>query len=141
MAIRSINGLPVIDAKHDLELEILDRDCRNGDRRKPSTCAAAIAAKRVRTVKDVRVHVSRVYIRSNESNWQRYITTEPLKQELVVFDRGGRMMPGTYMLLAPKKSQRVGYYHKGRKAAKPSGKKRRPQHRLTNVRTSALSEV
>lgn len=137
MRIHSIEGKPVIDAKHDLEIIILDRDCANGDRRKPNSCAAALAAKRHLHARDVRVHISRVYVRTNEGNWQRYITSEPLKQELVVFDRGGRMQAGSFILLAPKKSQRVGFYHKGKKAAKPSGKKRRPQHRLTKVRTAA----
>jgi hypothetical protein len=136
MPIKSIDGYPVIDATRDRELEILERDCTNGDRRKPGTCAAARAAKRELHARDVRVHITRVYIRSNDGNFQRYIASEPLKQEVVVFDRGGRMMPGKYMLLAPKKSQRIGHYHKGKKAAKPSGKKRRSYHRLTNVRAA-----
>lgn len=138
-AIRSIDGRPVIDARHDAELHILPRDCKRGGRRQPDTCAAAIAAKRQLNAIEVRVHLSRIYVRSNEGNWQRYITTEPLKHEIIVFDRGGRMEPGKYMMLAPRKSQRAGYYHKG-KPGKKTGKKRRPARHVENVRLGPSNE-
>lgn len=133
MRIRSIDGRPVIDARRDLELEIAPRDCRNGDSKDPASCAVAHAARREVNAHDVRIHLSRVYIRTNEGNWQRYTTSAPLQKEIIVFDRGGEMMPGKYMLLAPKKSQRIGFYAGGKKRGKRGGT-RRAAHPTSNVR-------
>lgn len=138
-AIRSIDGLPVIDAKHDLELEIVSRDCKGGDPLRPESCAAARAARRQFDAYDVRIHLTRVYIRTNKGNWQRYIASDRLHQEVIVFDRGGEMMPGKYMLLSPKKSQRIGQYHKGKKSARAT-KKHRKHRFVERVRAAPTGD-
>lgn len=137
--IKAIGGLPVLDARHDLEIEILSRDCKSGDPKDPGSCAAARAARRQLHAYDVRIHLTRVYIRTNKGNWQRYINTEALQKEVIVFDRGGEMMPGKYMLLAPKKSQRVGQYHKG-KSRTGRGKKRKTYHKTESVRLAPTGD-
>lgn len=99
--VRSLDGLPVTDAKHPLELHIKARDCDNGDPKRPETCAAARAIRREYGAIDVKVHLSRVYVRQNKGNWMRYFTPEPLQREIVAFDRNGTFEPGVYTLQAP----------------------------------------
>lgn len=87
--VKAIDDIPVIDAKRPLTLHINPADCKGADPQRPSTCAAAKAIKRELQAIDCRVHLSRVYIRQNDGNWQRYRTPKSLRTEIVAFDRGG----------------------------------------------------
>ncbi len=84
---------------------------------------------------EARVHLSRIYIRTNKGNWQRYITPSSLKSEIVAFDRGGQFEPGTYLMRAPSPANRLGAARTiGPKKAR-GGKKRNKPHITRNVRT------
>lgn len=105
--VRSIDGIPVLDAKRPLDLHITSRDCNGGDPKRPETCAAAKAIRREHQVIDCKVHLSRVYVRQNKGNWTRYQTPPALQREIVTFDRGGVFEPGTYTLIPIVPSERA----------------------------------
>jgi hypothetical protein len=134
MGLKSIDGLPIVDARKGIEIEVTDRDCQLGDPLVPKTCAAARAIRRSGAL-DVRVHLGRVYIRSNKGNWQRYVPSGRLHVELVVFDRGGKMQAGKYKLHVPAKIKRGG-------KVKPQGpRSRKPKiTQIQGVRHHATSE-
>ena len=135
---KSIDGIPVTDAKSDLEIHVTPSDCKHGDPKRPETCAAARAIRREYGAIDVRVHLSRVYVRQNKGNWQRYIPTEPLQREIVALDRNGEFEPGVYRLRPPSPDMR---FHRGKRAGGHSPKKGRktgklrPRIATKNVRT------
>lgn len=135
--IRAIDGKPVIDAKRPIKLTVNKNDVDRADVKEPADCAVARACRRELHAKEVRVHLSRVYIRSNEGNWVRYMTPKAMRSEIIAFDRGGTFSPGEFQLAAPPPNKTLG---KRRGSAKPqskkgvSGKKRRKPHVVTDVR-------
>jgi len=141
MALKKKSILPIIDAKRPITLHITRTDISRSDRKEPSHCAAALACKRMKGVKEARVHLSRVYIRQNNGNVLRFVTPQRLKSEIIAFDRGGQFEPGDYTLYPPTKTtkatgQRTGGKDKpGKKKWK--GQPKRKYYRFTNVRTSA----
>ena len=116
--LKEIDGLPVLNATKPIELIITEKDCKGGNRKHPDTCAAAVALQREFHASEVRVHLSRVYIKTTPDKWVRYITTRPLRTEIIAFDRGGKFAPGTYHLLGVRKSMRT-----------RNGKKQKPPKR------------
>lgn len=105
MGIKAIEGLPVLNAKKPLKIHILPIDISKADVKVPEKCAAARAIVRECHALEARVHLGRVYVRSNKSNWQRYETPKSLRSELIAFDRGGTFQPGTYELIPLKSSK------------------------------------
>lgn len=125
-------GLPIIDSDNDLEINITKNDVLRAKRNEPANCAAAIATKRI-LGKDVEVHISRTYVKSNKK-WIRYLTPESIAREIVSFDRAGIFDPGNYIFKTPTISQRLGNPRSGHQI---SGKKNRKQHSTNNIRESA----
>jgi hypothetical protein len=100
-----IAGKKVVDAKRSAKILITKRDVVAGDNKNPSSCAAALAAKRdVPECLSARVHIGRVYI-EHKDKWVRYFTPEALRTEIVAFDRGGSFQPGEYVLRPPAVSE------------------------------------
>jgi hypothetical protein len=130
---KAIDGKPVIDAKSSITLHIAKQDCVGANPKRPESCAAARNIKRDLKAIDCRVHLSRVYIRQNKGNWQRYATPANLRAEIIAFDRGGAFEPGDYILSPLQPTQR-----KRNRSTKPI-RKRVPQrgNRTANVRTGA----
>lgn len=107
-----IAGKKVVDAKRPAKIVITVRDTKLGDNKNPSSCAAALAAKRdVPECLSARVHIGRVYI-EHKDKWVRYLTPEALRTEIVAFDRGGSFQPGDYVLKPPAPSETVEGRHK-----------------------------
>jgi len=132
-AIKAIDGLPVIDATHPLTIHVSRQDIRGSDPKRPDACAVARACKRELHCMDVRVHLSRIYIRANKTNWQRYIVPNSMRDEIVAFDRGGTFEPGAFVINPAYPSICLGVKHA------PGPKKRprqqtRQNHKLVNVR-------
>lgn len=137
MTTTSIDGKPIINAKKGAKLIITKHDIATADIKQPNNCAVAKACHRVLHAKEVRVHLSRIYVRANEGNWVRYLTPKSLRTEIVSFDRGGTFEPGAYELTAPppwmKTRKRQGGPDKpGYKKGK--GKKRAKHSVVKNVR-------
>lgn len=138
MALKAIDGLPILDAKKPLVLKINENDINKADRKEPADCAVARACRRDLHVKEVRVHLGRVYLRQNAGNWLRYMTPRALRSEIIAFDRGGAFAPGEFTLSAPSPAKKTGKAqgsktNKTRRGGK--GKSRRPPHVVTDVRT------
>jgi hypothetical protein len=107
-----IAGKKVVDAKKPAKILITKRDVVVGDNKNPSSCAAAIAAKRdVPECLSARVHIGRVYI-EHKDKWVRYLTPDALRTEIVAFDRGGSFQPGEYVLKAPSPTETAEGRHK-----------------------------
>ena len=138
--IRSIGGLPVVDAKRPLTLKVTKTDIAKAADgiQKPDKCAVARACYRELHVIEARVHLSRVYLRTNDSNWVRYKTPAAMRDEIIAFDRGGAFEPAEFYLAPCPPAAKLGQPSRGRTNT-VTGKKRR-QHTLTNVRSSPLTQ-
>lgn len=136
--LRSIDGLPVVDAKGIVQISVKQCDIDKADIKEPSNCAVARACRRELHAKEVRVHLTRVYIKSNEGNWVRYQTPPAMRSEIIAFDRGGSFEEGAFALRPVGATKRVGsqYTKKYRGKKYPlTGKRKRSAPRvLTNVR-------
>ena len=127
-------GLPLVDADHDLEIEIKKGDISNARRKDPANCAAANAAKRILKT-DVEVHISKIYVKKNKK-WVRYETPARMSREIVSFDRANIFEPGDYTFKAPSKTHRLGIQQGSHR--KGNGNTKRQTHRVTmNIRESA----
>lgn len=135
-----INGLPIVNAAESLLLHITGADIKNARPKRPDFCVVALAVKREMHVKEVRVHLGRVYVKSSPHFWTRYITPGSLRTEIISFDRGGRFSIGVHTLgkFGPVKRAKAGKTQGTRNPAKPkpTGKKRRAYHAVRDVRTS-----
>ncbi len=135
--ILEINGLPVIDAKKAIVVRITKNDISKAIPKQPDGCAIVRACIRGLHVLEARVHLSRIYLRTNASNWQRYATPPALRDEIIAFDRGGTFSPCEATLAVVRASARTGKGTQGGPSVPPaqrSGKKRRKHHVVTDVR-------
>lgn len=98
-----IAGKPVRDAKRSIILNINVRDIKRGKTRDPGACAGAVALCRQERVKAARVHLKCCYI-DRGAYWERYLTPEALRLNIVAFDRGGKFAPGSFKVRRPAKS-------------------------------------
>lgn len=103
---RLIEGLPVVDAKKDLKIQITLLDVKNSKKSDPANCAAAVACKR-QTHKEVRVYLTKTYIKIG-NHWTRFHTPERISREIIAFDRGSNFVPGIYEIKAPVGMERLG---------------------------------
>jgi len=111
-----IEGLRVKNLIRPINLVITEQDCKVGSSKAPSSCAAALALRRLPNCSEARVHVARVFLKMRNANgkqyWLRGKTPASLRTEIAAFDRGGTFEPGTYTINPLCKSER------------PDGKKR-----------------
>jgi hypothetical protein len=133
MRVIAIDGLPVVDAKRPVRITVTKNDVAKADTKHPENCAAARACVRDLHALEARVHLARVYIRMNQSNWQRYQTPQILRSEIIAFDRGGTFEPQDF-ILEPLKHYTTGK-RQGSIPKTRSGKKRRSPMIIKNVRT------
>lgn len=141
MSLKSIDGLPVMDAKHGITITVTEADVAKADVKRPEGCAAARAINREMHALEARVHLGRVYVKTNKDHWVRFMTPRSLRGEIIAFDRGGTFEPGEYTLYAPSPKERLTGKRAGgpdktsRSARRASGPKRRPPTIVKNVRT------
>jgi hypothetical protein len=127
---------PLRDAVRDLVLHITPADIKGATRGDNGDCAAAHALCRQEHVKRAKVHKTKTYVFQRDGSIVRYVTPDALYSELLIFDRGGRMEGGDFILQAPKGSQKLGAHLKPKgphKTAKPP----RKQHVIEKVRDAA----
>ena len=135
--ITAIDGLPVFDAKKPIKMTVTKADCKNGNPKYPDTCAAARCLMRELHASEVRVHLSRVYVKTTPDKWIRFVTTKPLRTEIIAFDRGGTFAPGDYHLSAVRDSIRSGT--KRKKPVRRTGT--HPQRARSNRQRHVVSDV
>lgn len=134
-AIKDIDGLPVIDATESVILRVTARDIRGASIKEPNQCAIARACRRVLHVKEARIHLSRMYLRTNDHNWVRYAVPKSARAEMIAFDRGGNIEPAEFKFDRVKPSDRLGKPNKSpRKSTGKPGNPLRKPHIVTNVR-------
>lgn len=143
--LKLIDDLPILDAKKSIKLIVTAKTVAGSNPKKPDTCALAQACLARPGVKEVRIHLSRAYVRSNDLNWQRYFVSPQLRTEIVAFDRGGKFAPGEYTLSKIRSSKTLGKrtgskklkhetYAERKKRESRRGKPR-PYHVVTDVRS------
>lgn len=125
-------GLPVIDARKDLEIEIEKVDISNSKKKDPNNCAAARAIKRELKCKEVAVFSSKTYVKDGD-HYVRYTTPEAITREIISFDRGSEFEPGSYKLRRPSPTARLGVARSPSSNHSKTGKKR-TTHITTNIR-------
>ncbi len=140
MPLNQIEGLPIFDAKKAIKLTVTKGDIRNADPKRPNSCAVAVACQRSTHAKEVRVHLGRIYVRTNDTNWQRFMTPKPMRDEIIAFDRGGKFEPGEFTLAPPQPSKKASGKRQGgptiaKRVTGEKAKKRRAYHVVKNVRT------
>jgi hypothetical protein len=103
----TIGGLRVINARRPIIVTVKPRDISRGRTEQAASCAAAKAAmSSIPNCVEARIHRSRVYIKRRDRDvWERYQTGGALRDQLMIFDRGGRFQPGEYELLPPVKAR------------------------------------
>lgn len=134
-AARKFDGLPVVDAKHPIKIIVNQNDIDKANNKNPADCALARACRRNMSVPEVRIHLSRAYVRANKGNWTRYLVPQSARSEIVAFDRGGKFEKGEFFLLPPTKSTKLGQKSRG---SGPSTSKRRKMRIIHNVRARAM---
>lgn len=135
----TIDGLPVRDLKKPMLLTITREDCRQGNTRAPSGCAAALAAQRLSGISEARVHIGRVFLKVGKSHWLRGKTPGALRTEIVSFDRGGNFEPGEYVIRPLAASERGRVKPTGKKLGKRTGPKRKMKI-IKSIRNNAHVE-
>jgi hypothetical protein len=141
MTLKAIDGLPIIDGKKAIKLTITPNDIAKADRKESADCAVARACRRELHAKEVRVHLTRVFVRMNEGNWQRFATPPAMRSEIIAFDRGGSFEPGEFVLSPPVgRDKATGKRQGGKPKFKharqnPNRKKRKTPHVVTDVRS------
>lgn len=116
-----LDNVPIESARKSLTFIVEPEDVSKAARHTSDSCAAAIACRERLKVIDVRVHMSRVYIRFSKGKWLRYLVSPKLREQIISFDREGKFAPGTYTLYPPPPSQAGSFAHLGlrRKRKKP----------------------
>ncbi len=131
--ITQIDGRPIINATKPVTLEVNGKDIAKADRKEPLDCVVARACRRDLGAKEVRVHLTRIYIRFGDGGWQRFATPPSMRADIIAFDRGGTFPPGTFVLNPPPPSQRATGKRKGSEpqfshASKNPNRKKRTRH-------------
>lgn len=136
----NLESLEVRDAREPLDLHIRPADCKDG-KKSPTTCAAAKAACRVPGVLEAHVYRARTMLliqRGGKRFWEKYMTPQSLRAEIISFDRGAHFEPGTYTLNPPPPSAQAGYYKKSRPGRHDLAKSRRATpHVVRGIRPHA----
>jgi len=143
----TVEGIPVVDARKPMTIEISPDDVKRGANKSPDSCAVARACMRqIGAAIATKVHLSRTYVKFKDKDgtikWMRFGTPVSIRSEIVGFDRGGTFEPGVYTFAPVQPSVRFGtkrkrYDHRtrGPRAGKPS--KRSKPHYTQNVRGHA----
>ena len=135
---RKLNGKEVVPSHRRLRINITQADIDKGEVLNPNACAAAQAIQRA-LKKQAKVHRGVTYLDEGKA-YRKYRTSTALRMETIIFDRGGRFMPGPYDLLDVP-IRELGYGSTTKKKPKPSGRSRAPAKRrnIPGVRHTARS--
>lgn len=135
--LRSPDNAKLSDARRDLVLTVTPSDIKGATRGDNSACAAAHALCRQEKYRQAKVFKTKTYVQQRDGSWLRYITPGSLYTELMIFDRGGRMEAGDFILPAPKGIQKLGAHTKPKGRGGQTGKPPRSMHLIEKVRDSA----
>jgi hypothetical protein len=111
------NVTAVKDATKSLEIQVESKDVKSSSVRNHKECALAHACKRLQDVDGVIMSVSTAYIIKGDIAY-RYQVPETASREIVSFDRDAGFMPGTYQLVKPYPTNRIGAERRSTKPKK-----------------------
>lgn len=137
--VMKIDGKTIKNATKPVTIHITGKDATKGATKAPTSCAAALACVReIPKCTEARIHISTAYLKIG-GQWVRYKTSQPLRTEIIGFDRGAKFTPGEYRLTPVSASHRAGYGKRqgSNKDKKKTGKKRAKYHVTTGVRAFA----
>jgi len=131
-----LEGKPVVDARHGLEITVTTKDIANARRNKDaSSCPVAWAIKRIYKTPQARVHLTRSYMLEPDRDiWTRFETPAGVKAELIAWDRGGAFQPGDYHLDRPALYHRLGYQERRKPKSRHEVARVRKYHKIESVR-------
>lgn len=133
-------GLPLVDATEDIALVIKPQDIEKSIKKDPNNCAAALAGRRELHT-DVRVYLSRTYVKDEKKQrWIRFFTPMSINKEITAFDRGATFEPGEYVLKVPSEAHRLGVERRGG-TNKKNPKKRKYLRSTAHVRINAKDKI
>lgn len=130
-----IDGRPVKDARRSMPITITKEDVKAARRKRPDTCAIAQTCMRQPGVKEVRIHLTRAYVRKGNGAWERLKVPRNLRSEIIAFDRGGRFAPGEYVLYKISPSDRYQARPQREPGPRTGKRKVRKMHYVTDVRS------
>lgn len=112
-----------VDARTPLAIELLSKDIKEGKLKNWEECAFAVACKRQEDVVAAYFFRSCAYL-EYEDKLVRYHLPPSVQKEIVSFDRGGTIEPGTYCLSpVPPRSRREVQNKRARSKGKRKYKK------------------
>lgn len=141
---KTIAGLPVVNATRALRLQVTEKDIAQGERLNPNSCAIAVAAvKRLKGVKRAKVHSTHIYLlMDGAKQWLRFDTTAAARREAFSFDRGGTFYPGEFDLQPPSVATVIKRARKssGPKAKRSKGSAPKQRYFVPGVREHAYRD-
>ncbi len=124
-------GIPTVDAKAPLFLEVVASDIKRAVQKNPTCCAFANATKRgIPGVQRVYFFRSCAWI-EYEDRMIRYLLPNNLRAEVDKFDKTKTMAPGIYGLASPKGEHTIERIHARNKRRK--GKRAAPKQKTKRV--------
>lgn len=110
---RLFNGLPVVDAKHELRVHVLKEDIAVSKRKDPTNCVYANACRRQFGSHSVAFFRHVAYLewidKRGNSKIKRFALPKRTTDSIMVFDRAGVADPGGYLLAPPTYSGTLDY--------------------------------
>jgi len=130
---REFQGIPVVDAKHELRIFIKEEDLCSAVRKDQFCCVYAQACKRSYDAQRVIILRTIAYVELPQTDGkrkiERFYMTEAMQEVVRKFDRGEPIEAGTCFILSPPPPGRTMDY---------SLVKKREQRKARNEKTSAL---
>jgi len=93
--VKKIEGVEVKNALRPMRVDVSQKDIENGEPMQPDACALAKCIVRTTKASKAIVHRHVIYVKIGKE-WFRFKTSESARIETIVYDRGGRFMPGEY---------------------------------------------
>lgn len=100
-------GKPIVDANKNLTITLTQRQINTSHQKDSARCAFARCCEQsVNNVEAAFFFRQSAYL-EYKTKIVRYMLTGAAMTEVIVFDRGGNMQPGKYVLRAPSKAERL----------------------------------
>ena len=121
------------DSDRAVNIDVKQSDVNRSKPLDPTECAVAKAFKRETHVEAAIVGMHYAYLIKGKTA-VRFAVPESIRRELTSFDRSGDFDPGTYYLIPPQPSKRLGQRKSGKKSKEASHSPKIKIHKTGRVR-------